>query len=171
MPKKKDKIEPIPDSFENVVSAITNAPVVTTSAMPFSKFSGTIDLGGKQIDCYILDTGDRVISLSAAVRSLTGTESGKLGNYIEIEGLKSFINSDKVAGEIIAFLIPGNPNPAKGIKAEVFVEICDAYVKALEAGSLKTDRQKSIALACAILLASCAKVGLIALIDEATGYQ
>jgi len=36
---------------------------------------------------------------------------------------------------------------------------------------LATDRQREIAIRCSILLASCAKIGLIALIDEATGYQ
>jgi len=37
--------------------------------------------------------------------------------------------------------------------------------------SQNTDRQREIALQASILLASCAKLGLIALIDEATGYQ
>lgn len=41
----------------------------------------------------------------------------------------------------------------------------------LQAGALNTDRQREIAIQCSIVQSSCAKVGLIALIDEATGYQ
>lgn len=171
MPKPKDKgiIEPIDASFDAVSAAMVGGAVPTD--MPSAKYDGKIELGGKEVECYVLTTGERVISLSATVRSLTGTDSGNLGNYIEVDGLKSFINSEKVAGEIRAFMIPGNPIPAKGLLAETFIEICNAYVKALESGTLRTDRQKAIAVTCAILLASCAKVGLIALIDEATGYQ
>ena len=78
---------------------------------------------------------------------------------------------DSVAAEIIDFQIPGNPVAAKGIKAETFLDICKAYVQALHAGVLTTQRQIGIATKCSMLIAACAKVGLIALIDEATGYQ
>src|SRR5215475_13221855 len=57
------------------------------------------------------------------------------------------------------------------MEAETFLEICKAYVKALDAGALETERQKSIATKASIFLASCEKIWLIALIDEATGYQ
>jgi hypothetical protein len=141
------------------------------SNLPVARLPGTIKLGGKELDCYVLDNGDRVISLSGAVRALTGTDSGNLGNYTNVEGLKSFLNQDIVAGGIKPFSIPGNPNPGRGLTAETFLDICNAYVAAFEAGTLKTDRQKGTAITCAVLLSSCAKVGLIALIDEATGHQ
>ncbi len=44
-------------------------------------------------------------------------------------------------------------------------------MKALSDGALETDRQREIAVKASIFLASRAKVGLIALIDEATSYQ
>src|SRR5262249_52996577 len=46
-----------------------------------------------------------------------------------------------------------------------------AYVKALGDGALKTDTQRATAVQSAMFISSCAKIGLIALIDEATGYQ
>jgi hypothetical protein len=55
--------------------------------------------------------------------------------------------------------------------AETFIDICAAYVKAREAGALKTDSQLAIAIRATMFLTACSKVGLIALIDEATGYQ
>jgi hypothetical protein len=58
-----------------------------------------------------------------------------------------------------------------GMTAEVFLDICKASVYALANSELSTDRQKQIAQQASMFLAAVAKVGLIALIDEATGYQ
>jgi hypothetical protein len=138
---------------------------------PFAKHPGQLLLGGSPIDCYVLDTGQRVITLTAVVNTLTGVNAGNLGDYLGVSGLKPFINSDLVLGETVEFHIPGTQLRGKGIEAEIFLEILNAYVKALEAGALTTDRQKQIAVKCSIVLGACAKIGLIALIDEATGYQ
>ena len=138
---------------------------------PVARFQGELMLGDTSVDCYVLETGERIISLRATVRALAQKDHGRAGDYTGITALKPFINKELVAGDSRTFLIPGNPNPAKGITAEQFLEICTAYVRALEAGTLSTKRQAEIAVRCSIILASCAKVGLIALIDEATGYQ
>jgi hypothetical protein len=151
-----------------------NADSIETDALPpspFAKFKGELSIGGNPIDCYVLDTGERVISLRAAVRSIAGVDSSSLADYLAIEGLKSFINSDLILAETRDFHIPGTQLRGRGILAEHFLEICNAYVAALQAGSLRTDRQHENAIKCSIFLGACAKVGLIALIDEATGYQ
>ena len=73
---------------------------------------------------------------------------------------------------MIEFSIQGVVNKTvMGFEAETFLEICRAYVLALSAGALKTARQIEIAAKCSMFMSACAKVGLIALIDEATGYQ
>lgn len=138
---------------------------------PFAKHKGELVLGNSLIDCYVLDSGERVISMRATVKAIADVESGNLGEYIGVASLKSFIDKDKILGEVINFNIPGTQKQGNGISAEVFLDVCRAYVEALQEGKLQTDRQKEIAIKCSILLASCAKVGLIALIDEATGYQ
>lgn len=135
------------------------------------KYKGELHLGDKVIDCYVLSNGERVINMRSAVLAIAKVESGNLGEYIGIESLKPFIDKDKILGESYTFSIPGTQFKGNGLKAEIFLEICQAYVSAFTAGALKTDRQKQNAMSCAVLLASCAKVGLIALIDEATGYQ
>lgn len=171
-PKDEKVIEPLEAAFEDVAEAMVNLDVpIPAGKLPIARLPGSIDLGGRTLDCYVLDNGDRVISLSGAVRALTGTDSGNLGNYTNIDGLKPFLDPNIVAGGIQPFDIPGNPNPGRGIKAETFLDICNAYVAAFEADTLKTERQKTTAITCAVLLSSCAKVGLIALIDEATGHQ
>jgi hypothetical protein len=59
---------------------------------------------------------------------------------------------------------------AFGLPVEKFIDLCDAYSTAAEAGTL-TDRQQQIAINANAFLRACAKVGIIALVDEATGYQ
>lgn len=145
-----------------------NAQVPTS---PFAKFSGILDLGGSSVDVYVLDTGERVVSLRASVKAIADTDSGNLGSFIGATALKPFIDKDIILGETIDFNIPGTQLQGRGLLAERFLDVCRAYVDALRAGALGTQRQTEIATRCAILLASCAKVGLIALIDEATGYQ
>lgn len=138
---------------------------------PFAKYAGDLLLGDATVDCYVLDTKDRVISLGATVKALAEKSGGNLGEYIGVQSLKPFIDKDLILGETVEFSLPGTQMKGRGILAERFLDICRAYVAALSAGALTTDRQREIAIRCSILLASCAKVGLIALIDEATGYQ
>lgn len=138
---------------------------------PFAKYGGELLLGDKSVECYVLDDGRRVITMRAAVKSISGTEGGNLASYINAQIVKARL-PDAIQDTYIDFLIRGNPQRAKGMQAETFLEICQAYVGAysFEPENM-TSRQKEIAMNCAILLSACAKVGLIALIDEATGYQ
>lgn len=96
----------------------------------------------------MLDTKERVISLRAAVRSIAGVDSSSLADYLAIEGLKPHINSDLILAETLEFHIPGTQLRGRGIKAERFIEILNAYVSALQAGSLRTDRQRENAVKC-----------------------
>lgn len=58
-----------------------------------------------------------------------------------------------------------------GYEATVLVDLCDLVLEARKHGVKFTERQTEIAHQCEILIRSFAKVGIIALIDEATGYQ
>jgi hypothetical protein len=64
----------------------------------------------------------------------------------------------------------------KGLPADLMIEICQGFVQALEASLIPgsnhkmTVRQQQIAVKASRFLSACAKVGLEALIDEATGY-
>ena len=65
---------------------------------------------------------------------------------------------------------PGHPNLAVGWEATGLIEICDTYLKAKEQGKLKKS-QFGLAKQAEIVMRACAKVGIIALVDEATGFQ
>jgi hypothetical protein len=138
---------------------------------PFAKHAGTLELGGSDLDVYVLSNGTRVISLNKVVKAITRKDGGNLGEYLGVSSLKPFIDKDLVLGESYEFEVPGTQFRGRGITAESFLTICQGYVAALQAGALHTERQREIAIQCSIVLSSCAKIGLIALIDEATGYQ
>jgi len=138
---------------------------------PFAKWRGKVDLGGDELDVYVLDTKQRVIALRSAVRAMTNVDSGKLGNYIGVSALKPFINSDLILGELLVFSIPGTQFKGMGLTTEQFELICRGYVQALYQGAALTDKQRETAIKCAVLTSGLTRIGLDALIDEATGYQ
>jgi len=82
-----------------------------------------------------------------------------------------FIDKDKILQETIRFAIPGTQWIAIGITTEQFELVCRGYVQALYEGAPLTERQREIAIRCAILAAALTRTGLDALVDEATGYQ
>lgn len=140
--------------------------------LPTAKHFGNLMIGALEVPAYVLDDGRRVISRRGATNALTGGRGGgNLESYLEVAVLHNYLPND-LSDEIIEFSMEDNDaKTVKGMLAETFLEICDAYVKALGENALETDSQRAIATQSAIFLSSCARIGLIALIDEATGYQ
>ena len=145
---------------------------LTEPAIPVAKWRGQLDLGGEPVECYVLDNGERVIATRSAIKAFADADSGNLGNYIGVSALKPFLNSDLVLGELVEFSIPGTQFRGNGLRTASFELILRAYVTALhqKAGDL-TDRQRDIAIKCAVITAGLVRTGLDALVDEATGYQ
>lgn len=65
-------------------------------ARGYTMEAGCAELGGSPIDVYVLDTGDRVISMRGVVKAITGKDAGNLGEYLGVSGLKDHINKDLV---------------------------------------------------------------------------
>ncbi|MCX7011393.1 MAG: P63C domain-containing protein [Candidatus Sumerlaeota bacterium] len=141
-------------------------------SIPDAKWWGKLQIGEGELPCYVLDDGRRVISRTGATDLLTDRRGGgNLESYIQTGAIRSYI-SPTISDQMIEFTIQGVVNKSvRGIEADVFLELCRAYVKAFGEGALKTDSQVAMALRAMGFLAACAKVGLVALIDEATGYQ
>lgn len=64
----------------------------------------------------------------------------------------------------------GKVSNAHGIEASALPQICDVWLKARDAGALKSS-QLPIAAKADILMRGLAQTGIIALVDEATGFQ
>lgn len=139
--------------------------------------SGILDLGGFKIPCYVLEDGTRVLSSSKMQESLKMIDkddpapSGtRLARYLGQKSLKPFIHKDKEGGHFDPIVSYVGGSKINGYEATVLVDICDAFLEARKHIDLSS-RQKIIADQCEILVRSFARVGIIALVDEATGYQ
>jgi hypothetical protein len=75
-----------------------------------------------------------------------------------------------VADQTVQFTIPKNPITVNRYEATLLLDICDAYLKARDKNVLAPN-QLHLARHAEIITRACAKVGIIALIDEATGYD
>jgi hypothetical protein len=139
---------------------------------PVAKWWGDLEIGDAEIPVYVLDDGRRVLSRTGATGLLTDTKGGgNLESYVHVKALEPYMPAD-LPDQMIEFEIGGVVNKdVRGISAETFLEICRAYVRARDEKALQTDRQIAIAIKAGMFLSACAKIGLVALIDEATGYQ
>ena len=105
-----------------------NFAAASPPAELFAKHAGSLDLGGSDLDVYVLSNGARVISLNKVVKAITDKEGGNLGEYIGVSSLKDFIDKDLVLGESYEFDIPGTQFRGRGITAESFLSVCQGYV-------------------------------------------
>lgn len=144
------------------------APTKERDELAFSMFRGTLKMGEVELECHVLNNGRRVLTQREIVKAISGgRESGGLNDYLDRNPL---IPKDSVGAAIERFRIPGNPTVAIGQDATVLIEICEKYLEARDQNLLKPNQLKLAAQA-EIVIRACAKVGIIALIDEATGFQ
>jgi len=141
-------------------------------SIPIARWPGILKIGSVELPVYVLDDGRRVISRTGSITVLTGKDSGgNIQSYLGAGALKNYLPEDW-PDQLMEFRLPGVYNKTvRGMAAETFLDICRAYVRALSDDALETERQVDIAMNAGMFLAACAKVGLVALIDEATGYQ
>lgn len=135
-------------------------------------------IGDIEIPCYVLEDGKRVLVRSGMLNALDlseGTADKRVGGdrlqkFIETKGLRESVDQG-LSGAIanpIRFKAPNGI--AYGYEATILADICDAVLEARKAGKLH-HQQIRIASQCEILMRGFARVGIVALVDEATGYQ
>src|SRR5665213_1369325 len=155
------------------------AMLAETTKLPEAKYKGCLSLMNLEIPCYVLDTEERVIGRTATTEMLSGFKGqGDLEGYLRSQNLKPFINIEYVVANMVSFSLPEVEQlgrSVKGLPTDLLIEICRGLVQALEASQRDevklTPRQLSMSVQASMFLVACAKVGLDALVDEATGYQ
>ena len=143
-----------------------------------------LSIGGAELVCYVLEDGTRLITqegfLSAmgrAKKAKGGQGAGaaenvvdKIPSFLAANNLKPFINNELLESTTpIVFRTPIGIK-AFGYRAEVLPKVCNVYLQARDAGAVLTS-QTHIVKAADMLMRGLAEVGIIALVDEATGYQ
>jgi len=136
---------------------------------------GDLNLGDKSISCAVLSNGKRIITQTALFDAFNRTRKGEK----RLDGLPSIVGAKNllpfVTDELREKALPinyylQNGKITSGYDAELIPLVCELYLSADDIGGLHESQEK-IALQAKILIRSLAKVGITALIDEATGYQ
>lgn len=149
------------------------AKALAAEGLPQATHQGKMLVGEIELDCYVLEDGRRVIHKRGMARALNLKSAG--GNAFLRSMTRKGIGSEldhKLVQTIENPLIfkPLNLDSAHGYDAEVLVEVCKAILRADEQDKL-TKSQAFLAAQARVLLNAFAKVGVTALIDEATGFQ
>lgn len=148
--------------------------------LPQATHEGPLKLGESVIPAAVLKDKRRVLTQSAVMNALGRARQAKGRSYYEgdvnlpafitAKNLKPYIPQELyVTSSQVEFrTIKGGK--AFGYPAELLPKICGVFIDADEAGAL-TAMQKHIAAKARLLLRGLAETGIIALVDEATGYQ
>lgn len=137
-----------------------------------------LKIGNIEIPCYVLSDGTRVLAQRGLQSGIGLSESGGSGGVrriaafmsrlsekgIDVRGLVARTNSP------IRFVPAHGGNPADGYDAMILPDICAVIIDADIKGKLD-GRLKRLSERAAILQHGFATVGIIAMVDEATGYQ
>lgn len=156
------------------------------ASLPRATHTGTLKLIDREIPCAVLEDGTRVLTQSDFMEAMGMYYSGWISNnalndpslvpaevphFLAQKSLIPFIN--KHLGHLQNIVLKYKTekgSAAHGIKAEIIPSICDVYIDAEREGRLGA-RQKKIARLAMLLMRALAHVGIVALVDEATGYQ
>jgi hypothetical protein len=138
-------------------------------------YEGDLKIGDLILPSAVLDDGTRVLISKAFLMALGRPWKGTYRrtdrpNFIDAKNLTPFVSEEleKVLEPIEYFNVRGQR--VLGYRAELLPLVCEVYRTAKEAGALNP-RQEPIAKHAEILARSLSKVGIIGLVDEATGYQ
>ena len=135
-------------------------------------------IGDIEIPCYVLEDEARVLVQASMISALgmargSGGSAGSDRLMVFSAGklIKPFI-SKKITDVIrnpVRFSMPRG-GIAHSYPAMVLADLCEAVLAARDAGALQP-QQLHIAAQCELLMRGFARIGIIALVDEVTGYQ
>ncbi|WP_425229941.1 P63C domain-containing protein [Sphingomonas sp.] len=142
----------------------------TRGELPEAESQGVLPIGAVKVDCYVLKDGRRLIHKRAMARAL-GLKSEGGNALMKTLGGKTLGSKipQKVRDQLDKHIVfsPLSGDPAHGYEATVLIDLCDALIDA-EPDLLPN--QKFLAKQAEIIIRAAAKVGIVALIDEATGF-
>ena len=169
MNKKNDQIEVTKQpKGDHILQAIHGSP------------DHPLRIGDIEIPCYVLEDGKRILVQSGMLLSLDMSQGtagrgrgDRLTKFIDTKSIKPFVNESlvKAIESPIRFKTPTGQD-AYGYEATILADLCDVVLDARKSPDVKMNyQQQHIAERCEILMRGFARVGIVALVDEATGYQ
>jgi hypothetical protein len=143
---------------------------------------GELDLNGIKLSCYVLEDGSRILSARGMQTSLRLVDSEQGADQSKIAGagftrfvgqkwFKALTTSANKLEQFKAITCYKGNQRINGYQATMLADFCDIMLDARKNSLLKHERHQIVAAQCEVLVRALAKVGIIALVDEATGYQ
>ena len=147
--------------------------------IPKATHTGELKIGDMLLPCSVLSDGTRILTQSDFMKGMGMYYSGwvskhgpaELPHFLSFKSLKPYVQ--RHLGDLQSIVVEYRTergSKALGVKASIIPNLCDVWIDAEENGNLGI-RQKQIAKKAKVLIRALATVGIVALIDEATGYQ
>lgn len=150
-----------------------------------STHEGELTIGSNVLPVAVLKDGTRVITQSAIFKAFGRTKRGRKKGEIRVLNMPAFIDANNlqpfISKELHSVLNILEYQTISGVKstgyrAEILPLLCDVYLEARvskkpDGKPVLTASQQPLAQSAEILMRSLSKVGIIALVDEATGYE
>lgn len=153
--------------------------------VPQAVRDGVLKIGEIEIDCAVLPDGMRVLSERALTKGFGGKrggahwrrkQAGELGAdlpvFLSAKNISSNLPKElvKALSEPIMYVPVNGGRIGHGVEASLLTKICSALLD-LRDKRLLYPSQETFAVQAGVLLRALAGVGIVALVDEATGYQ
>jgi hypothetical protein len=140
--------------------------------IPEALVEGILEIGSVEIECYVLDSMKRVISKRGMAKAL-GMRSGG-GNVfmraMQRKGLGSEITEElrsKLDNPLLFKTLTSDLG--HGFDATILIDICNTIIDAAKADKLGPGQER-LALQAETIVRASAKLGIVALVDDATGF-
>lgn len=154
--------------------------------LPVAEHEGDFALGTATVSSAVLQNGTRIITQATFLRALGRSRSPKAGTgvlstvdelpfFLQAEALKPFISDDLLQSTTPIFYRTKSGGKGVGYDARLLPMVAEVYLRfrdseLKERGAIPGRYEKMI-VAADILIRALANVGIIALVDEATGFQ
>lgn len=154
--------------------------------LPMADFEGTFSIGGTEMAAAVLRDQTRIITQASYLRALGRSRSPKAGTgvlstaedlpfFLQAEVLKPFITPDLISSTKPIFYRTKKGSKGVGYNAISLKRVADVYLQFRDASLSATGkipkRYEGIISSADILIRGLAEVGIVALVDEATGFQ
>jgi hypothetical protein len=177
---RRDSLTPAQRSESARVAVEARWAKAGKPTLPKATHEGSLHIGDMEIPCAVLEGGKRLLTLSGFMVALGRARQAKgrqyydgdvnLPVFLSAKNLKPYIPNDLVVTSNGVEFKPLGGGRAYGYAAELLPKVCGVFLDARAAGKLKAN-QEHIADKAMVLIRALASTGIIALVDEATGYQ
>ena len=144
--------------------------------------SAPLKIGDTELLCAVLDDekNTRIISASAVFEAFERPRKGQnkrleidsflVPPFLAAKNLEPYMNQDLLQILQQVEYLDGTKK-VKGYDARILPKICSLYLEARRDKNVLTSSQEKLAIRAEILQSALSEIGIVALVDEATGFQ